>query len=246
MIPFLITPDLFSITLRNDNDQEFDARWDEILLSMTKIPTDDVQESLYKLRIRESDQPKTVFVLYDMETHQKISMPNYQKLKTMVKRSTDQKLRLRNFDARNESIETGAVITSLRGLSGIESGKGVCYQWEAKGQCSRGDQRSFQHDGYDRAKQTKKNDPPSEPPTPRGRSASRKRSIRGRSPSGKTSRQPCKNFVKGTCTELPCDCWHPPECQFFKSESGCKFGAECSYPHWKVEEQPKKKAEEGW
>ena len=28
--------DLFTITLRNDDVQEFDTRWDEILLSMTK------------------------------------------------------------------------------------------------------------------------------------------------------------------------------------------------------------------
>ena len=68
---------------------------------MTKIPPDDVLESLYKLRIRESDQLKNVSELYDMEAHQKISMPDYQKLKTVVKRSTDQKLRLRNFDARH-------------------------------------------------------------------------------------------------------------------------------------------------
>ena len=34
--------DLFSITLRNENVQDFDTRWDEILLSMTKIPTDEV------------------------------------------------------------------------------------------------------------------------------------------------------------------------------------------------------------
>ena len=76
--------DLFSITLRNDDVQEFDTRWDEFLLSMTKIPPDDVLESLYTLRIRESDQPKTVLELYDMEIHQKISMPNNQKLKTLV------------------------------------------------------------------------------------------------------------------------------------------------------------------
>ena len=60
MIPF------FSITLRNDV-QEFDTRWDEILLSMTKIPPDVVLVSLYKLRIRESDQLKTVLELYDLE-----------------------------------------------------------------------------------------------------------------------------------------------------------------------------------
>ena len=84
--------DLFSITLRNDNCQEFDTRWDEHLLSMTKIPSDDILESLCKLRLRESAQLKNVLELYDMEIPQKISIPNYQKLKTMVKRSIDQKL----------------------------------------------------------------------------------------------------------------------------------------------------------
>ena len=57
----------------------------------------------------------------------------------MVKRSTDQKLRLRNFDARNERLETGAVVKSLRGLGGVERGNGFCCQWKEKGQCSKGD-----------------------------------------------------------------------------------------------------------
>ena len=50
--------DLFSITDRNDDVQEFDTRWAEFLLFVSKIPTDDVLESLYKLRIRVSDQLK--------------------------------------------------------------------------------------------------------------------------------------------------------------------------------------------
>ena len=52
--------DLFSVTLHDDNVQEFDTRWDKIPLSMTKIPPHDVLERLYKLRIRESHQLKTV------------------------------------------------------------------------------------------------------------------------------------------------------------------------------------------
>ena len=75
----LYCADLFSVTLRDDNVQEFDTRSDEVLLSVSKIPSDDVLESLYKSRIRESDQHKTVLELYDMVIHQKISMPNYQK-----------------------------------------------------------------------------------------------------------------------------------------------------------------------
>ena len=34
--------DLFSVTLRDDNIQEFDTRWDDILLSMSKIPSDEI------------------------------------------------------------------------------------------------------------------------------------------------------------------------------------------------------------
>ena len=34
--------DLFSITLRNDDVQEFDTRWDDVLLSMSKIPSNDI------------------------------------------------------------------------------------------------------------------------------------------------------------------------------------------------------------
>ena len=50
--------DLFSITLHDDNIQEFDTRWNEVPLSMSKSPSDDNLESLYKLRIRESAQLK--------------------------------------------------------------------------------------------------------------------------------------------------------------------------------------------
>ena len=119
--------DLFSVVLQNDSAQEFDTRWDEVLLSRSKIPSDDICESLYKLRIRESAQLKTILQVFDMKIHQKISMSNYQKLKTMVKRSIDQKLRLRNFDVRNGKIETGAVIKNRKGLSEVEGGKDVCY-----------------------------------------------------------------------------------------------------------------------
>ena len=80
-----------------------------------------------------SAQLKTVLELYDMEIHLKISVRNYQKLKTMVKRSIDQKLRLRNFDARHGTIESGAVVKSRKGLIGVEGGKGICYQWKEKG-----------------------------------------------------------------------------------------------------------------
>ena len=64
--------DLFTIALRNDDIQEFDSKRDGILLSMTKIPHDDILEGLYKLRIRESEKLKTVLELCDQETQKEI------------------------------------------------------------------------------------------------------------------------------------------------------------------------------
>ena len=81
---------LFTVVLRNDDIQEFYSKCDEILLSMTQIPSDDILESLYKLRIRESERLKTVLELYNMEIHQKKAGPDYHRLKTMVKRSIEQ------------------------------------------------------------------------------------------------------------------------------------------------------------
>ena len=80
--------DVFIVVLRNVGIQEFDSKWDGIL-SMTKIPPDDILEGLYKLRIQASDKLKTVLELYDLETHQKKLGPDYHRLKAMVKRSIE-------------------------------------------------------------------------------------------------------------------------------------------------------------
>ena len=110
--------DLFTIILRNDDIQEFDSKWDGILLTMTKIPSDDILEGLYKLRIRESEKLKTVLELYDMEIHQKKIGPDYHRLKTMVKRSIEQNLRNRNFEARNGNSEK-TPWSSIRGQNSV-------------------------------------------------------------------------------------------------------------------------------
>ena len=89
---------------RKDDIQEFDSKWDGILLSMTKIPSDDILEGLYKLRIRDSEKLKTVLELYNMEIHQKKAGPDYHRLKTMGKRSIEQNLRIKNFEARNGNL----------------------------------------------------------------------------------------------------------------------------------------------
>ena len=39
-----------------------------------------------------------------------------------------------------------------------------------------------------------------------------------------------------------CEKWHPPECLFYKTKSGCQFGEKCSYAHRQVDEQPTKRS----
>ena len=85
--------DLLTISLRNNDIQEFDSKWDGILLPMTKIPPDDILEWLY-----------------DLEIHQKKIGPDYHRLKTMVKRSIEQDLRNRNFGVRNGNYERNVVV----------------------------------------------------------------------------------------------------------------------------------------
>ena len=72
------------------------------------------------------------------------------------------------------------------------------------------------------------------------RKSSRTRSSRGRSPSGRTSRWLCKDYLRGTCNNSFCEKWHPPECLFYKTKSGCRFGEKCSFAHRQVDEQPTK------
>ena len=102
--------DLFTISLRNDDIQEFDSKWEGILLSLTKNAHDDILEGLSKLRIRESEKPKNVLELYDLEIHQKKLGPGYHTLKTMVKRSIEQEIRNNNIGIRNGNYEKNAVV----------------------------------------------------------------------------------------------------------------------------------------
>ena len=131
--------DLFTVVLRNDDIQEFDSKWDGILLSMTKIQPDDILESLCKLRIRGSEKLKTVLELYDLEIHQKKGGPDYHRLKTMVNRSIEQNLRLKNFEARNGNYERNALVKNPGTKQRVQRILGDCWQWKTHGQCSEGD-----------------------------------------------------------------------------------------------------------
>ena len=127
--------DLFTVSLRSGDIQEFDSKWDGILLSMTKIPPDDILEGFYKLRIRESEKLKTVLELFDLEIHQKKLEPDYHRLETMVKRSIEQDIRNKNFGARNGNYERNDVVKNQGTKQCVQRILGDCWQWESNGQC---------------------------------------------------------------------------------------------------------------
>ena len=153
--------DLFTIVLWNDDIQDFDSKNDEILLSMTKIPSDDILEVLNKLRIRVSEKLKTVLELYNMEIHQKKAGPDCHRLKTMVNRSIEQDLRIKIFEARNGNYERNVVVKNQGTKQRGQRTLGDCWQWKANGQCSRVDNCRFRHDINKRAKLTQPNPSPS-------------------------------------------------------------------------------------
>ena len=145
MILSRINADLFASVRRNDDIQEFDSKWDGILLSMTKIPPDEILEGLYKLRIRESEKRKTVLELYDLETHQKKLGPDYRRLKAMVKRSIEQEIRNKNFGARIGNFEKNVVVKNQGTKQRGQRTLGDCWQWETNEQCVKGNKCSFRH-----------------------------------------------------------------------------------------------------
>ena len=56
---------LMSVTIRGDDLQGSDAKWNEVRKSIKEIPGDPILESQYKMRIRESVQLKTVWAMDD-------------------------------------------------------------------------------------------------------------------------------------------------------------------------------------
>ena len=169
--------------------------------------------------------------MYDLETHQKKLDPDYYRLKTMVKRSIEQEIRKKNFGSRNGNFEKNAVVKNQGTKQRVQRILGDRWQWETNGQCVKGDNCSFRHDTNKRGKVTPSNPSPNSLMQQSERKSSRTRSPRGRSPSGRTSRWPCKDYLRGTCNDSFCERLHPPECLFYKTKSGCRFGEKCSCAH---------------
>ena len=66
--------DLFNVSVQGDDMQDFDTSWDQALLSASELPKENVPESFYKLKIRDSVQHQTVLAVYEEEIDRVLSM----------------------------------------------------------------------------------------------------------------------------------------------------------------------------
>ena len=102
--------ELFSFTLDGECIEDFDTRWDFVLLSTSEAPNDKILESLNKMRIRGSAQLTTVLSMYEEEINEHLSKPSYQRMKTMVKRH-----RSKRSGHENLRPETGVLVKTRKG-----------------------------------------------------------------------------------------------------------------------------------
>ena len=119
---------------------------------------------------------------------------------------------MQNFGIINGNFEKNAVVKNQGTKQREQRSLGDCWQWKADGQCSKGDTGSFRHDKDKRAKSTQPNPSQKSSAQQNVKNSWRTRSRRGRRPSGKMARLPCKDYLNGTCKTPFCEKWHPPEC----------------------------------
>ena len=79
------------------------------------MPSDELLEVLYKSKLQNYVERRTLMPLHDQAVVRNKGEPNYQQLKTSVKLHIDQMMRNRNFGARNDVVERGSVTKSQKG-----------------------------------------------------------------------------------------------------------------------------------
>ena len=213
----------------------------EFLLSMTKIPPDDILEGLYKFKnTRVWEIKDRIGIVRPGDSSEEVRT-----WLSQIENDGEEKYRARYTKSEFWRLE--------RELWKKRRGQ----EWGNKTACTKnswrllamGNQRAVEETiavsstiSISVVKITPSNPSPNSFMRQNERKPSRTRSPRGKSSSGRTSRWPCKDYLRGTCNNSFCEKWHPPECLYYKTKSGCRFGEKCSFAHRQVDEQPTKRS----
>ena len=221
--------DLFSVTLRDANVQEFGTRRGRSSI------LDDKKSIRWCLRKSAHAQFKTVFELYDMKNQ---SSEHVDAQMSII--ANNGGVQTRNYDCETLTADTRKLKQEQwsiieKGMSGVEQEK-VCVNNGKKKASVRketvavsGTIPNIMHKN-----QTS---------TSRGRSGSRKRSIRGKGNQGSSLRKLCSflfdRYLHANVLWILALARVPTRS---KNETGCKAGEKCLFPHYKIDWQPNKKS----
>ena len=86
-----------------------------------------------------------MLALYDPETVRNKKQTSYSRLKTSMRLFFDQKMRSGNLKDRNDMIQRAVTRSRKENRANVERKVGDCWQWQATGQCSKGDSCGFHH-----------------------------------------------------------------------------------------------------
>ena len=114
--------------------------------------------------------------------------------------------------------------------------------------CSEGNSGSFEHEAKGQSESTRSSSPGRRSPTrnsEEGAGVEEEKCRREPSPSGNKQQPPWHKYLKETCTDPSCDCWHPPDCVKHNTKEGFNFGDKCAFLRGKEQfaEQEKNKRE---
>ena len=239
------------MSLQNDDDQDFDVRWDHCTINSKRNPfrRNPGRVGLYKSNLQNSFQLQTVMALYDQEVARNNGEPDYQQLQTVV----NHHVRNRNFRVRNDVVERGSVTKSQKGNKAyVERKVGECFQWKAHGQCSTGDPCSFCHDllasgnkGVGQRRKGRSSCPASHSKA-KQTDGEEQKSSHGSGNKQENSKDkseiPCRfKFFKNPSRRF----WHPPMCPNYKTEKSCVYCDKCRFRHVEAERKPNKKWKTG-
>ena len=167
-----------------------------------------------------------MLALYDPETVRNKKQTSYSRLKTSVRLFYDQKMRSRNLKARKDMIHGGVTRSRKEIKANVERKVRVCWQWQATGQCSKGDSCGFHHgvrasgngsEPLEQKERTSSLAPHSKATKDgKGKSSDEKdgKSVDNR------NKIPCQCR---NCTNPSCSYRHPPVCQNYISQIGCRY-----------------------
>ena len=244
--------DLFKIRLQNDDVQDFDVRWDKAPLSASEIPTEMVLEGLFKSKITAfcsasdclgfvrpgSCQKQWTTELFKAEdTGETSSWSNDENSKPQ---SLERSCWERSSDHGSKKKESLRWEESRRVFS-VES------TWRMFERRLLLFQSCIGHWKQLRDSQTKWTIVLTRTKFEgqdwrRGRKTLKDSGNRYESSSDNRGKISCRY---SNCSNPSCNYWHPPVCQNYKSQTGCKYGNKCYFRQCEAGEKPSKKSKKG-